>query len=68
MTNRINALVVVLEKDIREDDIEHLKNAILMFKDVLSVKQNVSQISDHVAEMRAKQKFNDKIFKLLEDK
>jgi hypothetical protein len=53
MTNRINALVVTLEKNFREDDCEHIVNAIRMIKGVMSVDMNVAQIADHVAETRA---------------
>jgi len=53
MTDRYNALVVVLDHDIRDDDAEALLNAIRMLKGVLSVKGNVSDIGDLIAQDRA---------------
>jgi hypothetical protein len=55
MTDRINAFVVVLDKDIREDDAEALVNAMIMLKGVISVKGNVVDITDHIALTRARQ-------------
>jgi hypothetical protein len=53
MTDRINALTVVLAEDIREDDAEGLINAMLQMRHVLSVKPNVSDpLAVHVAEQR----------------
>lgn len=54
MTDRINALVVILEKDVRTDDVESAVNAIRMIKGVLDVKKNVADIADAVAYGRAK--------------
>jgi hypothetical protein len=34
MTDRYNSLTVVLDRDIREDDAEHILNAIRMIKGV----------------------------------
>lgn len=56
MSDRINALTVVLDRDIRDDDCEPMILAIQMIKGVLSVKPHVSQIEDHIAETRAELK------------
>lgn len=54
MTDRFNALTVVLEKDIREDDAEVLMSAIRQLRGVLSVTGEISSVSDSVAYERAK--------------
>lgn len=53
MTDRITALTVVLRHDIREDDVEHLIEAIKQFRNVGSVTAHVSNLTQHVAEQRA---------------
>lgn len=68
MTQRINALTVVLEKDIREDDIELITNAIRMIKYVLSVDTNVSDINSHIAYQRARYDIQDKLVEALKEK
>lgn len=65
MTEVHNSYIVVLKKDMREDDSEHLLNAIRMFKNVLSVVPNVGQGFDVVAEMRVKRELQDKIYEAL---
>lgn len=42
MTDRFNALTVVLEKDIREDDAQALLSAIGQLRGVLTVSGNVA--------------------------
>lgn len=64
MTDRYNTLTVVLEKDIREDDAEHLLIAIHSLKGVLSVRGNVADATAYMAEERAKYKFREKLLAL----
>ena len=54
MTDRIKALTVVLEKDVREDDIQPLIDAIELLQGVGCVKKHVSDITDAVAFNRAR--------------
>lgn len=65
MSDSINALTVVLERDIRDDDCEELINAIRMVRGVMSVEPRVSDVSDHVAKVRATAEIRDKIYELL---
>lgn len=67
MTDRIYALTVILEKDIREDDIEFTINAIRMIKGVLSVDSLVSDIVNYAAEVRIRRELGDKLRKILEE-
>lgn len=48
MTDRICSLTVVLDRNIREDDVESLVEAIRHFKSVLTVEKDVS---DPMAEL-----------------
>lgn len=66
MTDRIKALTVVLEHDIRTDDIEPLITSIMLLRGVLSVRTHVVEIDSHVAEQRAKNDLRKKLFKILE--
>ena len=54
MTDRVNALVVVLDQDIRIDDVESLMNAIRQLNHVASVEPNVSNLDSHLAVERAR--------------
>ena len=65
MTDRIHSLTVVLEEDMRDDDCEDLISAINMFQGVLSVKPHVANISDHMAEERAKRELSRKLWSVL---
>jgi len=44
---------VVLENDVREDDAEHIINALRMVRGVISVSPNVGSYQDTVAQERA---------------
>lgn len=46
MTDRINGLMVVLDRDFREDDVQCLVDAIKMLKGVQQVNRNVKQHMD----------------------
>lgn len=65
MTDRINALTVVLDRDIREDDVEWIVNAIRMVKGVLSVEPRVANMTDHIAKVRAEQEMKTRILAAL---
>ena len=67
MTDRYNHLTVALERDIREDDAEHLINAIMMLKGVLSVKGNVANSNSYTAEQRADEKWKTKLYNLMQE-
>ena len=66
MTDRVNAFIVYLEKDIREDDVESLVAALYQMKFVLNVEKNVvgSNIDVEVEGYRQKKELFDKIYNL----
>lgn len=65
MTDRYNALIVVLDKDIRDDDAVVIINAIQQIKHVLTVKGNVADIDSDVAESRIKLELTRKLYEVL---
>lgn len=67
MTDRFNGLLVVLDRDIREDDAQPLIDALMQMKGVVSVSGNVSDLDNYISEQRIKRKMLDKIFCLIRD-
>jgi hypothetical protein len=65
MTNRVNSLTVVLGSDVRDDDIDLLRNAILLLRGVIEVGTNISDSSLYTAEQRAKYELRSKIYAAL---
>lgn len=65
MTDRLNALTVVLETDIREDDAEALIAAIRQLRGVLSVTGTVADIGDHIAQERVRRELGEKLLRVL---
>lgn len=66
MTDRINALTIVLEDDYRDDDMQALMAAIKQFRGILSVVPHVRDISDLVARERAAHDIKRRIYEALE--
>jgi hypothetical protein len=66
MTDRVHALTVVLEKDMRIDDCVHLMKAIRMMRHVQQVDPHVSDTTLHVATSRVRREFFTKLMELLE--
>jgi hypothetical protein len=65
MTDRVHSLTVVLETDMRTDDVEGVINAILHLKPVISVEKHISDVGTLMAEARAKQELRMKLFEVL---
>lgn len=61
MTDRINAVTVVLETDIRDDDAENLMAAMRQLRGVLTVTPNVADLTAHLAEERARHEIGMKV-------
>ena len=66
MTDRHAGYIVILEKDIREDDAKDLIRAIMMLKGVIKVKPVVGDATLLIAEERAKTVLGRKLFEVLE--
>lgn len=65
MTDRVHSLTVVLENDVRTDDVQTLMSAILQLRGVISCKLHVSDIGSHMAEQRALHELRGKISDVL---
>lgn len=65
MTDRINAITVVLDKDVRIDDAEGLLTAIRQLRGVLSAEPHVSDVRDHMAQERARNELREKLWDAL---
>ena len=68
MTDRINAFVVVLEHDIRDDDAAATINAIKQIKGVLDVQPTYASPDTMIAEMRARSILVKKLWDVLRGK
>ena len=65
MTVWFNALIVVLDVDIREDNAQPLIAAIKQMRGVLRVEPNVTSPTDFIAEQRARQGLAAKLWDFL---
>lgn len=66
MTDRYNAFIVVLEKDIRDDDAEATVNAIRQIRGVLDVQPHLADPNESIAEVRVRREFLSKIYQLFD--
>lgn len=68
MTTRHSGYVVALEDDIREDDAEHVLNALRMVKGVMSVQAiETDRGQQFIAEERLDRKWRTKLYNLAQD-
>jgi hypothetical protein len=65
MTDRFHSITVVLEKDTRADDAEHLIKAVTQFRGVISASGNVADTNSYVAEQRFRQSLGRQIFDII---
>lgn len=65
MTDRYHSLIVVLEKDIREDDARSLIGAIRLLRGVLEVSGVVADLDSMMAEERARREIGQKLIDVL---
>ena len=67
MTDRLNGFTVVLEKDMRIDDFERIKDAVLMLRGVQQVIPHITNIDTIISEERAKRDLKQKIYLFLQE-
>ena len=65
MTDRINALTVVLNEDMRDDDVQAIVDAILCLRNVASVTANVADVEDHIARIRVSREIGEQLHRVL---
>ena len=69
MTTRLKGFTVALEKDIREDDAEPIREAILALRHVAEVKAvNTDGVHDFINRAQIRREFEDRLWKALEEK
>jgi hypothetical protein len=66
MTDRYDALIVVLDQNIREDDAQPTINAISQIKHVLKVSPHVIDGASFIAESRIRRELIEKLFKIIQ--
>lgn len=64
MTDRVSSLTVVLDIDIRIDDLEAITNAIKMIKHVVAVEPNIVDRSKFVVSQRMAAAYSSLFYKL----
>jgi hypothetical protein len=67
MTDRVHSLAVVLERDIRIDDVQATINAIKQVKGVIDVTPEIADLNSHMAYARARTDLQSKLWKALHD-
>jgi cell division protein FtsX len=65
MTDRFNALTVVLDKNIREDDAQAIISAIMQLRGVASVEGNVADPMSYIAKEQAMHELRDQMMDIL---
>lgn len=66
MTDRINALTVILDRDIRDDDVQELIGAISMLRNVADVTAHIANIEDAIARSRVRRELRERIIALFD--
>jgi hypothetical protein len=61
LSNRYNYLIVVLEKDLKDEDAQPLLEAIKCLRGVLSVTPNVNDPDDWMAQERVRAELSEKL-------
>jgi hypothetical protein len=67
MTNRLDAVLVIFDHDIREDDAESLISAIRHLRGVGEVKPHVSDLEGSIAYSRARLDLEKRLWNALRD-
>ena len=67
MTDRLNALTVSLDRDIRDDDAEVIINAIKAIRGVNGVTANIVDMDTFSAQMRVNSFVKEKLFALMDE-
>ena len=60
MTGRVKGFTVILRDDIREDDFEHIENAVMLIKGVMGVEKHIHNANDVIISMRVENEFSEK--------
>lgn len=67
MTDRVHALTVILEQDVRVDDVEALEGAIRQLRGVAAVERHISDAALATAQLRTVQEVTRKLRVIIDD-
>ena len=67
MTDKVKAFTVILEKDVRVDDFESIKNAALMIKGVNSIIPSIISSEDEINRSRIRQEMIEKFWRVINE-
>lgn len=65
MTNRVNGLVITLDKDYRDDDVQVIIDAIKMIRGVADVDMNIVEMQDYLNRNRVRYEIEGEIYKAI---
>lgn len=61
MTERVHSITIHFERDVREDDLEHLIGALRMVKGVVAVVTSIASIESSMAVERARREMLERL-------
>ena len=64
MSDRVRGFYVALKRDLKDEDFEKLKNAVLMLKNVISIKEYINKSDDYFNREMVKCELREQLFKL----
>ena len=67
MTDRYDAFIVILERDVREDDAQATIDAIKQLRGVQDVKPHTSDFNSTIVRTRLRTEIEQKLFSVLRD-
>ena len=67
MTDRVKAFTVILDHDIRIDDIEYVQNALRVIQGVTKVEPIIADGSEFITEGKVKMEIADKLYKFIKE-
>lgn len=67
MTDKVKGFTVTLERDIREDDFQRIKEAVEMIVGVQHVEPSIVTSQDHISRMRLKRDIVTNILKVIDE-
>ncbi len=67
MTDIVKGFTITLEKDIREDDVEYILNAIKMIRGVADVEPSIVGSDDIMNRSRIRHELREKFYKFIKE-
>lgn len=67
MTNRVKGFTVTLDRDVREDDFQRIKEAVEMITGVQHVEPSIVTHEDHMTKQRLKRDIVTNILKVIDE-